>query len=216
MDKVTRSYRNGEKTTVILDAIDLVVSSGEFVALVGKSGSGKSTLLNLAGCMDFPDSGKIYIDSRETTCLSSSKRALVRREQIGFVFQFFHLLPQLTVAENVSLPLTLTGYRKIEARVDQLLESVGMADYAKRYPAQLSGGEMQRVAVARAISTRPKLILADEPTGNLDDDSSHGVMDLLINMTKECDSSLVLVTHDLNTADRADRKLHIGGGQLYV
>jgi len=198
---------------VALAGVTLEVESGEFVAVVGPSGSGKSTLLHLAGGLDQPDGGRVRVNGRDLADTSVGERAELRRRQIGFVFQFFHLLPTLSVAENVSLPLLLDG-RRDDDRVTALLERVGLADRARHLPGELSGGEMQRTAIARALVAGPGLILADEPTGNLDSATGEEVFDALISQVREASATLVMVTHDATAASRADRTLRLSDGRL--
>ncbi|HEY8527789.1 MAG TPA: ABC transporter ATP-binding protein [Acidimicrobiales bacterium] len=219
LDRVVKHYRRGTEQVVALDGVDLTVAAGESVAVVGPSGSGKSTLLHLAGGLDVPDAGTVRIDGRDVATLSPRDRARLRRRDVGFVFQFFHLMPSLTVAENVELPLLLDGAsaggRRARARrVRELLERVGVADRADHLPAELSGGEMQRAAIARALAAGPRLVLADEPTGNLDSATGASVLDLLYGLVAEDGTALVMVTHDQQAAARADRVLHVRDGRL--
>jgi ABC-type lipoprotein export system ATPase subunit len=232
---VVKHYRRGTEDVVALDGIDLGVDEGEAVALVGPSGSGKSTLLHLAGGLDVPDAGTVRLDGRDLGATSRRDRARMRRRDIGFVFQFFHLLPSLSVAENVELPLLLDGAarttrrggrgrrgaggaaprRPVPAdRVRELLDRVGVAHRAGHLPGELSGGEMQRAAIARALVTGPRLVLADEPTGNLDSVTGRGVLDLLLGLVAEDGTALLMVTHDADAADRASRVLHLQDGHL--
>ncbi len=214
MESVFRTYGQGQNTVTVLRSINFDVMAGEIVSLVGKSGSGKSTLLHLAGIMDYPTAGEVYIEKKVTSNLAPKQRAEIRRNSIGFVFQFFHLLPQLSVFENISLPQLMKGANNIEDRTNELLEVVGMSSHASRFPGELSGGEMQRVAVARAVANKPRLILADEPTGNLDKDSGQVVLDLLMRSARMYDSALLLVTHDSETARLCDRVITIEEGTL--
>jgi putative ABC transport system ATP-binding protein len=189
--------------------VSLEVAPGEFVAIVGESGVGKSTLLNCMAGLDSWDSGTVELDGADIGALSDDQRALWRRERVGFVFQAFHVLPHLDVAQNIGLPLLLLG-RHDEARVADMLAAVGLEGLGGRLPQQLSGGQLQRVAIARALIHRPALLLADEPTGNLDPATAARVMDALVAQTREHGASLVLVTHSETAAARADRVLHLG------
>jgi len=188
--------------------VSLTVADGEFVAIVGESGVGKSTLLNCMAGLDSWDSGSVILDGQNLGQLNDEQKVRLRREKTGFVFQAFHVLPHLDVAQNVALPLLLLGQHD-DARVQSMLEAVGLAGLGERLPQQLSGGQLQRVAIARALVHRPSLLLADEPTGNLDPSTATRVMDALIGQTREHGASLVLVTHSQAAASRADRVLHL-------
>jgi putative ABC transport system ATP-binding protein len=194
--------------TPVFHAVSLHLARGEFVALLGESGVGKSTLLNCIAGLDRADEGHITIDGSDLATLDDDARARLRRERLGFVFQAFHVLPHLTVAENVSLPLRLLG-RLDDARVDAVLDAVGLAGLGARLPAQLSGGQLQRVAIARAVVHAPGLILADEPTGNLDPDTAERVLAVLRTQVREAGSACLLVTHSAAAAARADRVLRL-------
>jgi len=211
-----KAYREGDRHHVVLDGVDLAVDQRERVAIVGPSGSGKSTLLNLIGGIDRPDAGVVRLSGEEVSLLSERDRTLFRRKHLGFVFQFLNLIPTLTVLENLLLPLELNGQNGPEARerATSLLEEVGLADRAKTLPDRLSGGEQQRVAVARAIAHRPGLVLADEPTGNLDEDSGARVIGLLERLVDSDGLTLVLVTHSLELAARMDRVLRVSHGRI--
>jgi len=198
--------RYGDAT--VFAEVSLTVAAGEFVAIVGESGVGKSTLLNCMAGLDSWDAGRIVHDATDIGALDAEACAIWRRSQVGFVFQAFHVLPHLDVAQNVGLPLMLLG-RRDEARVARMLEVVGLAGLGARLPQQLSGGQLQRVAIARALVHRPALLLADEPTGNLDPTTAAKVMDVLLAQTREHGASLVLVTHSEAAAARADRVLHL-------
>ena len=215
MQGVSKSFSRGPETVVALEGVDLAVQAGELVALVGPSGSGKSTLLHLAGGLDRPDRGTVLVGGQDVANLNAAQRAELRRRRVGFVFQFFHLLPTLTVAENVALPLLFdrspAASREAAAAV---LDHVGLGDRLDRYPAELSGGEMQRTAVARALVARPDLVLADEPTGNLDSVSGAAVLDLLTAAVRDAGAALLLVTHDAGAANRADRVLTLRDGKV--
>ena len=188
--------------------VSLEVAPGEFIAIVGESGVGKSTLLNCMAGLDTWDSGTIALDGQDIGTLSADQRALMRRQKIGFVFQAFHVLPHLNVAQNIALPLMLLG-RPDDARVDAMLDAVGLGGLGERLPQQLSGGQLQRVAIARALVHSPSLLLADEPTGNLDPRTAAKVMDVLIGQARAQGASLVLVTHSEGAAERADRVLEL-------
>lgn len=192
----------------VFQDVSLEVAPGEFVAIVGESGVGKSTLLNCMAGLDSWDSGSVELDGVDMAALSDDQRALLRREKVGFVFQAFHVLPHLDVAQNIALPLLLLGQHD-EARVSAMLAAVGLDGLGARLPQQLSGGQLQRVAIARALIHRPTLLLADEPTGNLDPTTAARVMDALVAQTREHGASLVLVTHSETAASRADRVLHL-------
>ena len=194
--------------TAVFSQVTLSVAPGEFVAIVGESGVGKSTLLNCMAGLDSWDEGSVRMNGADLGALNDDQRALLRRRQVGFVFQAFHVLPHLDVAQNVALPLLLLG-EPDDARVQALLEAVGLKGLGKRLPQQLSGGQLQRVAIARALVHRPGLLLADEPTGNLDPTTAAKVMDALIAQTREHGASMVLVTHSVTAAARADRVLHL-------
>jgi putative ABC transport system ATP-binding protein len=211
---LTRRLPSGDRQLTILDDVDLRIAAGEFVAVVGPSGSGKSTLLALMAGLDRPTSGEVRIDGRPISGLSEDALALLRRHQVGFVFQSFQLLGNLTARENVLLPAELAGLADPPARADQLLAAVGLADRGHHYPSQLSGGEQQRVALARAFSARPAILLADEPTGNLDGATGRKVLQLLTELRRLEGTTLVLVTHDLAVAALADRQIHLRDGRI--
>ncbi|MDO9112519.1 MAG: ABC transporter ATP-binding protein [Polaromonas sp.] len=204
VDKLSKHYGDA----VVFNNVSLQVAPGEFVAIVGESGVGKSTLLNCMAGLDSWDAGSVRLDGVDLGALGDDQRALLRREKVGFVFQAFHVLPHLDVAQNVALPLLLLGQHD-DARVQAMLAAVGLAGLGERLPQQLSGGQLQRVAIARALIHRPRLLLADEPTGNLDPTTAARVMDALVAQTREHGASLVLVTHSETAAARADRVLHL-------
>jgi len=203
--------RYGE--VAVFEQVSLTVAPGEFVAIIGESGVGKSTLLNCMAGLDNWDTGTVVLDGVDLGTLGDDARALLRREKVGFVFQAFHVLPHLDVAQNVALPLMLL-HRPDAARVQTMLDAVGLGGLGTRLPQQLSGGQLQRVAIARALVHRPRLLLADEPTGNLDPTTAARVMDVLLAQTREHGASLVLVTHSEAAAARADRVLHLGSTGL--
>jgi len=211
---VGRSLPSGGRMLRILDAIDLDVRRGEFLAVLGPSGSGKSTLLALMAGLDRPSSGEVLVDGEAIDRLSEDRLALLRRHKIGFVFQSFQLLGNLTARENVMLPMELLGWREAAQRAGELLDAVGLSERGHHYPSQLSGGEQQRVALARAFAPRPALLLADEPTGNLDGATGRVVLDLLVAMRAEEGATLVLVTHDAAVAGVADRRIHLLDGRI--
>jgi ABC-type lipoprotein export system ATPase subunit len=210
---VSKRFRRGTEEVVALDGVDLSIEAGEFVALIGPSGSGKSTLLHLAGGLDQPDSGRILLGDRDLATMSIGERAKLRRREVGFVFQFFHLIPTLTVTENIELPLLLDGV-KSNGRTSDLLERVGIAHRASHLPGELSGGELQRAAIARALVAHPQVILADEPTGNLDSATSEAVLALLSEQVVESGAALVIVTHDRDVAAQAPRVHTLRDGRL--
>jgi putative ABC transport system ATP-binding protein len=214
--QLSKNYHEGSSSHQVLDSVNLKVPQGEFLVLLGASGSGKSTLLNLLSGIDKADSGAIWINGKNLPELDENQRTLFRREHIGFIFQFFNLLPTLSALENVSLPLELAGIQQqlAEAKASELLESVGLADRGESLPDQLSGGEQQRVAIARALVHDPLLVLADEPTGNLDEETGVQVMDLLESLTRSRGKNLIMATHSLENAKRADRVFQLSDGQL--
>ncbi len=213
LDRVTKDYTEGRELRHVLKEASLEVGEGEFVAIRGRSGSGKSTVLNLVAGIDQPSSGEIYLAGKALSRLGAHERTLLRRDHIGFVFQFFNLIPTLRVLENVLLPAELSG-RDEARRAAELLERVGLADRASSFPDRLSGGEQQRVAIARALVCDPRLVLADEPTGNLDDATGATVMGLLDALTRRAGKTLLLATHSREVAALADRVLTIEGGRL--
>jgi putative ABC transport system ATP-binding protein len=216
LDGLSKGFEEGGQIRTVLQAAGATLARGEFVAILGKSGSGKSTLLNLISGIDRVDEGDIWVDGQELTALDDHQRTLFRRQNIGFIFQFFNLIPTLTVWENVILPLELTGVDngRARARTAELLEAVGLLDRRDTFPDRLSGGEQQRVAIARALVHDPLLVLADEPTGNLDEDTGRGVMALLDRLTRQNGKNLILVTHSQEAAAYADRTLTLREGRL--
>jgi putative ABC transport system ATP-binding protein len=211
---VTRRYGEGETAVDALRGIDLTVRSGELVAVMGPSGSGKSTLMHILAGLDKPTAGTVSIAGTEITHLSDTKLTHLRRDHVGFVFQFFNLLPMLDAEENVVLPLSIAGKKPDPAWLEELLDAVGIADRRKHRPAELSGGQQQRVAVARALITRPKVVFADEPTGNLDSSSSREVLSLLRRAVDEWGQTIVMVSHDAGAAAMADRILFLADGRI--
>jgi putative ABC transport system ATP-binding protein len=216
VQELQKNYRSGGGLQTVLNNLSFQVPQGEIAALLGASGSGKTTLLNLLSGIDTPDGGSVHIDGTRIHNLGEPQRTLFRRRHIGFVFQFFNLIPTLTVGENIALPMELIGTQPqiTLERVDTLLDQVGLPRMAKRYPETLSGGEQQRTAVARALSHRPQLLLADEPTGNLDEVTGRQVISLLTDLVREQRTTLVVVTHSHAVADAADRVLQLQNGQL--
>lgn len=210
---LTKTYSTGPDHSSILNGLDLDVARGEFVVILGRSGSGKSTLLNLVGAMDVPTSGSIDINGTALTRLDERARTLFRRRELGFVFQHYNLVPTLTVRENLLLPLELNGLPVTE-ELDALLENLGLADKDTRYADELSGGEQQRVAIARALIHNPSLIIADEPTGNLDSDTSRVVIELLEHGVRRAGKTLIMATHSIETLRHADRLLKLDHGRL--
>ena len=213
---LSRRYREGAREHLVLDDVNLVVRRGETVALRGRSGSGKSTLLNLVGGIDVPDRGQVSVAGLDITALDEHRRTLFRRQHIGFVYQSFNLVPTLTVADNVRLVLELNKVDPADAqqRIDRLLDAVGLADRADSYPDVLSGGEQQRVAIARALSHAPAVLLADEPTGNLDDATAETVLTLLDNLVRQAGGTMLIATHSESVASVCDRVLELHNGKL--
>jgi putative ABC transport system ATP-binding protein len=211
---LTMRLASGGRPLTILEDVSLDVERGRAVAIIGPSGSGKSTLLGLIAGLDAPTSGTILVGGVDVTRLGESALARFRRETIGYVFQSYHLIPTLTAAENVAVPLELAGERRAVTRARSLLEQVGLADRTHHYPVQLSGGEQQRVALARAVALDPPLLLADEPTGNLDSATGGGIIELLFALNRERGSTLLLVTHDAALAERADRIVSLRDGRV--
>jgi putative ABC transport system ATP-binding protein len=216
MSHVTKTYTLGGQTVRALDDIDLKLIGGEFVSVVGPSGAGKSTLLHLLGALDRPDTGSIRFQGKEISGLNDEKQSEFRRHSVGFVFQFFNLLPTMTAWENVAVPKLLDGARmsKVKSRALDLLELVGLAERAEHRPSELSGGQMQRVAVARALMMDPPLILADEPTGNLDTKTGAAIMALLTDVAHQDGRSVIMVTHNLEAASSTDRVITLTDGRI--
>jgi putative ABC transport system ATP-binding protein len=215
LDQVCRTFQLGDEEVHALDGVSLCVRRGEYIAVMGPSGSGKSTLLNILGLLDRPSAGRYLLDGTETTDLSDARQAQVRHHKIGFVFQFFHLIPRLTAFENIELPLILAGVEPAERRprVEQVLDDLGIADRAHHRPDQLSGGQRQRVAIARATIMDPEVVLADEPTGNLDSASGTDVINILEALNKR-GITLIVVTHDADLGARARRMVHFVDGRI--
>ena len=211
--RVSKTVESGGRPLTILHPLDLSIDSGRFLAVVGPSGSGKSTLLGLVAGLDAPTTGEILIDGTDITRLGEDDLARLRGGKIGFVFQFFHLVPSLTAFENILVPMEIAGRRGAVDRARALLDEVGLADRGHHYPSQLSGGEQQRVAIARALANDPPIVLADEPTGNLDSRTGRHIMDLLLDIWRARGSTLVLVTHDAELASLADSRLTLKDGR---
>jgi putative ABC transport system ATP-binding protein len=210
---VSKTVMSGDRPLTILHPLDLTIHSGQFLAVLGPSGSGKSTLLGLVAGLDEPTDGAILIDDVDITRLGEDALAKLRGEKIGFVFQFFHLVPSLTAFENILIPMEIAGRRDASARAKRLLGEVGLADRGHHYPSQLSGGEQQRVAIARALSNDPPIILADEPTGNLDSTTGKLIMQLLLDVRRLRRTTMMLVTHDPDLASLADSRLVLRDGR---
>lgn len=207
-------YRLGENTVKALDGVNLSVREREFIAVIGKSGSGKSTLLHMIGGLDIPTSGEVYVDGKKLSDMRREQLAVFRRRKVGFVFQNYNLVPDLNVYENVVLPIELDGKRIDRPFVREILELLQIADKREALPGMLSGGQQQRVAIARAVAAKPAIILADEPTGNLDTASGHDVMGLLKVAAKQFQQTVILITHDRDIAQMADRIVHIEDGRI--
>ncbi len=207
-------YRLGENTVKALDGVDFAVKEREFTAIIGKSGSGKSTLLHMIGGIDTPTAGEVYVDGRKLSDMNREQLAIFRRRKVGFVFQSYNLVPDLNVYENVVLPIELDGKRIDRRFVREILELLRIDGKAEALPGMLSGGQQQRVAIARAVAAKPGIILADEPTGNLDTASGHDVMGLLKVAAKQFQQTVVLITHDNDIAQMADRTVHIEDGRI--
>lgn len=211
---ITKTVRSGTDDLTILDDVSFEIRDGEFVAVTGASGSGKSTLLGMIAGLDAPTSGSIVIDTDEITKMSEDGLARIRSEKIGFVFQSFHLIPSLTAFENILIPMEILGLHDVNSRATQLLEKVGLKNRGHHYPAELSGGEQQRVAIARAFANSPKILLADEPTGNLDSKNGQHIFELMKDLHRQNNVTLILVTHDSLLAEQAQRQIVLADGQI--
>lgn len=216
LQDISMQYHMAGESIEVLKALDLDVSDGERVAIVGPSGSGKTTLLLLMTGLEQPTRGQVLIDNQPLSSLSRDARADLRRDTIGIVFQSFHLIPSLNALENVALPLDIAGSAGSQERARQMLERVGLGERAGHYPSQLSGGEQQRVAIARALVHEPALLVADEPTGNLDERTGEAIIELLFGLNRDSGTTLLLVTHDPELAARCDRSLRLGDGRLHA
>lgn len=214
IDEVSKTYQSGDKKITVLDKVSFTVTSGSAISIVGPSGSGKTTVLGLCAGLDRASSGSVSLHGIKLDALSEDQRAKVRNQYVGFIFQNFQLLPTLTALENVMVPLELRKEKNIRTRAMDLLDKVGLADRGHHYPMQLSGGEQQRVSLARAFSNKPSILFADEPTGNLDAETSEKIVHLLFHLNKEAGTTLVLVTHDLELAARTGRIIKLKGGKL--
>ena len=214
LKNVTKIVRSGTEDLTILDDVSLEIPDGEFVAIVGASGSGKSTMLGLIAGLDAPTSGQILIDGADITKMSEDDLASLRSEKIGFVFQSFHLIPSLTAFENVLIPMEIVGAKDARPRAEKLLADVALTNRGHHFPTELSGGEQQRIAIARAFANNPKILLADEPTGNLDSRNGAHIFDLMTTMHDENQTTLVLVTHDAELASRAHREIRLRDGRV--
>ena len=214
LERVTRTVTSGAEQLTILDSVDLFVPAGQFVAVTGASGSGKSTLLSLVAGLDAPTSGDIYLAQQRITRMREDALADLRAALLGFVFQSFHLIPSLTAYENVLVPLELAGQSDPADHANLLIDAVGLRPRAHHYPSQLSGGEQQRVAIARAFANRPSILLADEPTGNLDTANGRKIFDLLVGLNRERGTTLILVTHEASLAAAADRRVVLEAGRV--
>ena len=214
--QLSKSYLQGDIETKVLNSLELTVDKGELLAIVGSSGCGKSTFLHLAGALDLPSSGEVYINETNILTLSDKERAAFRNEHIGFIYQFHHLMMEFTALENVAMPLLIRGDKPKEAinAATDVLTQVGLAHRIHHRPSELSGGERQRTAIARALVTKPALILADEPTGNLDSDTAEQIYQLIRSLNQSVQTSFVVVTHDISLAMRMDRQLKLDHGQL--
>jgi len=214
IENLTKSFKSGNRDLTVLDDVSFSVEQGSSVAIVGPSGSGKTTLLGLCAGLDVATSGQVSLDGIKLNALNEDDRAYVRNQKVGFIFQNFQLLPTLTALENVTVPLELRGEKGYVPKAKELLERVGLGERITHYPSQLSGGEQQRVAMARAFITSPKILFADEPTGNLDEETAEKVTKLLFDINKEQGTTLVLVTHNLELAENTSRILQLKGGKL--
>lgn len=214
VENLEKTYKSGEKELKVLDNISFSIQAGETFAIVGPSGSGKTTLLGLCAGLDQSDTGEIELCGTKINNLNEDERALLRNKNVGFIFQDFQLLPTLTALENVTVPLELQGAKRPELIAKDLLAKVGLADRYDHYPSQLSGGEQQRVALARAFSNKPSILFADEPTGNLDAETSEKVVQLLFDLNKEAGTTLVIVTHDMDLAKMTQRILRLQRGKI--
>lgn len=214
VQNLSKTYGKGEAQVRALDNVSFSVGKGEFIAIVGESGSGKSTLLNVVGALDNPTSGKVLIDGKDIFSMPEKKLTVFRRQNIGFIFQSFNLIPELNVEQNITFPLLLDYQKPDQKYVEELLEILGLKERRKHLPSQLSGGQQQRVAIGRALAARPAIIMADEPTGNLDSKNSQEVITLLKSMSAKYRQTILMITHNENHAEEADRVLRMTDGRL--
>ena len=214
VEGLTKIYGKGENQVIALDNVSFSVKKGEFVAIVGASGSGKSTLLHLIGGVDRPTSGKVFIDDNDIYAMNDDKLVIFRRRQVGLIYQFYNLIPILNIEENITLPMELDGRKVDQASLDELLESLGLSARKKHLPNELSGGQQQRTSIGRAMITKPAIILADEPTGNLDSKASDEIVELLKLSNKKYNQTIVMITHNLDIAEAADRIIKIEDGHI--
>lgn len=213
-ENLTKKYGKGESEVVAVDNVSFSVEKGEFLAIVGSSGSGKSTLLHLLGGVDRPTSGKVYVDGKDIYSLNDDNLAIFRRRQVGIIYQFYNLIPILNVEENITIPCDLDGNKVDEKRLNELLKSLGLENRRKHLPNELSGGQQQRVSIGRAMINNPAIILADEPTGNLDSKSSEEIVELLKLTNKKYKQTIIMITHNLEIANEADRVITIEDGRI--
>ncbi len=214
--ELTKTYASGSRSLTVLNAVSFDVKKGSTCAVVGPSGSGKTTLLGLCAGLDKPSSGSVSLNGVVLDDLTEDEKAEVRNRHVGFIFQSFNLMPTLTALENIMIPMELRGNRDAKARAVELLETVGLADRGKHYPAQLSGGEQQRISIARAFANKPSILFADEPTGNLDGETGAAIEDLIFELNRDAGTTLVLVTHDLELANKTDRVITMKNGKLHT
>lgn len=214
VENLVKTYKTGESIIRAVDDISFSVEKGEFVAIVGASGSGKSTLLHLLGGVDKPDSGHVYIEDADIYSMSDENLAIFRRRQVGLIYQFYNLIPILNVKENITLPIDLGGNKVDQKRLYELIDSLGLSDRVNHLPNELSGGQQQRTSIGRALINNPAIVLADEPTGNLDSEASDEIMSLLRSANKKYKQTVIVITHDLNIASSADRIITIDDGKI--
>lgn len=214
VENLSKTYKSGNRDLTVLDSIQFDIQAEEIVSIVGPSGSGKTTLLGLCAGLDHPSSGDILLMNQSIRQLTEDERASLRNKYVGFIFQNFQLIPTLTALENVMIPLELLGQKNAKSRSQELLDRVGLGDRMTHYPSQLSGGEQQRVSIARAFSNEPKILFADEPTGNLDEETGQTIESLLFEINKEKGTTLIIVTHDLDLANKTNRIIKLKGGKI--
>lgn len=214
VENLTKVYGKGENEVHALDGVSFSVEKGEFVAIIGPSGSGKSTLLHILGAVDIPSSGKVYMDGKDVFSQNEEQLAIFRRRQVGLIYQFYNLIPVLDVKENITLPILMDGRKVNESRLDEMINMLGLKGREGHLPNQLSGGQQQRVSIGRALMNAPAVVLADEPTGNLDSKNSHEIMQLLKESNKKFNQTLIMITHDENIAFQADRIITIEDGRI--